>query len=78
MIYDVIKAIERFEKIRKEQAESQSDRSPWLPVAGGSNAAVTPVGSPANTIPFNDGTGCSCETICPGCVDHQMMLNQAI
>lgn len=78
MIKGITKAMERFEKIRKEQAERQSDRSPWLPVAGGSNAAVGPLGSPANTIPTRKGEGCGCDAVCNDCVEYQMHLNQAI
>lgn len=79
MINGIIKAIRHFEQVRKDQAGSQSDVSPWLPVAQGGNAAVAPLGSPANSIPYNrDDKDCCCKSVCPDCIDYQMHLNQAI
>ncbi len=79
MINGVINAIKYFESVRKEQAQRQSDCTPWLPLAAGANAAVAPLGSPANTIPKKeDGCDCCCDGACSDCIDYQMTLNQAI
>ena len=70
----ILKALDRFEQLRREQAQSQSDTDPFLPPQGTTNKAVAPLQTSAI-----DGLrkGCSCTSICSECVEYQMTLNQA-
>lgn len=74
MINGIMKAIRHFEAIRKEQAQAQSDRDPFLPYPDTKNTRPTPLQGPANDTSNGE---CGCTSICNACVEYQMTLNQA-
>lgn len=82
MINGIIEAMRRFEKIRFEQATSQSDHDPWYTHPSVPDRSVAPLQGPANAQRSERrSSSCSCHTqngVCKDCVDEQMILNQAI
>ena len=80
-INDILAAMRAFDAVRKEQAQRQSDRDPFPPYPKAKDRPVAPLQQPArasqgrlNSYPES---GCSCDTVCPSCVEYQMTLNQA-
>lgn len=76
-------AIERFNNLRKEQAQGQSDRDPFLewprkdttlPYPYGTNGTVAPLQGRLNT---RSEVDCCCKAVCSDCIEYQMTLNQA-
>jgi len=73
-INGILAAMRAFDTVRKEQAQRQSDRNPFLPYQTTQNQAVAPLQGPANALPQDR---CGCDTICKDCVEYQMTLNQS-
>jgi len=73
-INGILAAMRSFERTRLEQATAQSDRDPWYGSTHPQETAVAPLQGRLNS--YLEGE-CSCDTICPSCIDYQMTLNQA-